>query len=59
MAGTILFEGVDGANMMSYISTFKDDGVRRKIGLSAGQVRIIRLMTRSPARLMLANYRAP
>jgi hypothetical protein len=59
MAGSILFGDVDGANMMSYISTYRDDGVRRKIGLSDSQVRIIRLMTRSPARLMLANYRVP
>ena len=59
VAGTILFGDIDGANMMSYISTYKEDGVRRKIGLSDSQLRIIRLMTRSPARLMLANYRVP
>jgi hypothetical protein len=54
VAGTILFPE-DRVNLMSYISSYTADGVRRKVALTAGQVRVIQLNQRMPERLMLAH----
>ncbi len=53
---TVLFGESTEANMMSYISTYTSDGVRRKKHLTPRQRDVIRLGAQMPSRLRLRNY---
>jgi NAD(P)H-nitrite reductase large subunit len=57
VAGSLIFgEASDEANLMSYISTNTDDGVRRKRHLTQRQRDLIRLGSRMPSRQCLRNF---
>jgi hypothetical protein len=54
--GTILFGDHTESNLMSYVSTNTEDGVRRKRHLTTRQRDLIRLGSRMPSRLRLRDF---
>jgi hypothetical protein len=52
----LLFGDSTESNLMSYISTYIDDGVRRKIHLTARQRQLLRFGAAMPSRQRLRNF---